>query len=216
MTKWILILGLFVFAACNSEEQTDEPTVQTDQVENVNEPTDNTGDIPDGALFGVRAVKLVYEYSGEWTGRETAWIEDYGNFVVIEQDLTTTGNIHNIVRLIWDGEEATICNHMVDGKIVDRYTSMRLRPKDTELSLFAHGDETQLKYGYEEIDPRTIQGLEARGWKSKSADITGYVWKGIDLAYNNMGVIKELVGYEEIESIPDGIRNVPDRMEPAN
>lgn len=209
-----LLLGLsfvFVLAACDSSSENGGDNAEGNQ--QGEEKYEDTKEMIEDALqdineqdkiFDVKAGKITYEYSGNWTGTETAWFDQYGRRVVIEQDVHYSAKNHSKNIQIWVGEKegSMVCKYLDYGMEVNECQPMILRTKDSELSLFAHGDETQLKYGYDKVGSETVAGKKAIGWKSKSAEITGWVWKGIDLKYDNMGVKKVATSFEEISEIP--------------
>ncbi|MFT5858890.1 MAG: hypothetical protein ACI865_000984 [Flavobacteriaceae bacterium] len=157
-------------------------------------------------IFEVESGKITFEYSGKWTGTETVWFDQYGKRVVIEQDIYHSARNHNKTKMIWTGDKESSynCNYISMGEETNSSANAFMRPKDTELSLFAHGDATQLAQNYSQIGDDMKAGKQASGWKSRSNDIIGWIWKGIDLEYNNMGVIKTALKFEELSEIPKG------------
>ncbi len=163
-------------------------------------------------LFGIASAKIVFQYSGGWTGNETVWFDHFGKRVVIDQDIYYSKKNHQKVRIIWAGskEGSLTCEYLRYGEEVNNCFEPFMRSKDTELSLFAHGDEKQLHYGYDKLGPKKFLGKEAQGWKSKSGEITGWIWKGIDVAYNNQGVEKTMLSIKEIDAIPETLLKIPE------
>lgn len=155
-------------------------------------------------IFELESGKITFEYSGKWTGTETVWFDQFGKRVVIEKDINPSTKNHNKTKLIWTSDQKTSynCNYIAMGEEMNSSENAFTRPKDTELSIFAHGDAKQLSQSYSHIGDGIKVGKQATGWKSKSNDITGWVWKGIDLEYNNMGVIKTALKFEKLKEIP--------------
>ena len=166
-------------------------------------------------IFGVRSGKLTFQYSGSWTGTETVWFDQFGKRVIVDQDVYYSKKNHQKVRLIWAGQKegSMTCTYTTYGEEKNECQESLLRPKDTELSLFAHGDESQLKYGYDPLGSKKILGKEVTGWQSKSSsDIVGWVWEGIDLAYSNHGVEKTVLSIEDIKAIPEDMFKLPEGL----
>lgn len=212
--QWILCLTIgLMLISCGSDadNETNNDNPESEQVQNENNDTENEPEIdPQDRLLGVKAVKITYQYSGDWTGTETAWVDNYGDLVVLEFDINYSEKSRQKSRIIWNGTESMVCQYLDFGEPDNTCQTSPLRVKDTEMSILSHGDESVLKYAYDPIGTKTIAGKEANGWQSKVADVNGYVWKGIDLAYNNMGVIKEALSVEEIDAIPEEMLGMPE------
>ena len=103
-----------------------------------------------------------------------------------------------------------MCKYEEYGQTLNECQDAYIRPKDTELSMFAHGDTLQLSYGYDRVGTKTVVGKEAEGWKSKNGNITGYVWEGIDMHYDNDGVIRTCTSFEVLDKIPAEAFDVPE------
>lgn len=196
---------LFLIYSCGDVESVkDDLSQSSDETKEMIENTiEEIND--DDKLFEVSAGKITFEYSGNWTGSETVWFDQYGKRVVIEQDIHHSAKNYNKVKMIWTGDKKTSynCQYITMGEEKNTSQNPFMRPKDTELSIFAHGDGTQLSPFYNHIGDKMIVGKQASGWKSKTDDIEGWVWKGIDLEYNNMGVVKKATSFKEIKSIPE-------------
>ncbi|PCJ32519.1 MAG: hypothetical protein COA99_16380 [Moraxellaceae bacterium] len=201
----VLPVILFLFFSCGDADTVadkimDSPDETKDMIEDTLEEVNEADKI-----FGVASGKITFEYSGKWTGSETVWFDQYGKRVVIEQDIHHSAKNHNKVKMIWTGDKETSynCKYISMGEEKNSSDNAFLRPKDTELSLFSHGDVAQLSYSYDQLGDKMIVNKQASGWKSKSHNIEGWIWKGIDLEYNNMGVIKKATSFENLKSIPN-------------
>lgn len=216
---YIILIG-FLFTQCGStaseqSEHDSEPLAT--EAESATE-AENTASAqatetkPADALFDVKAGKITFVYSGKWTGTETAWFDQYGKRCVLEQDIQQSAKNHFRGRKTWTGskEGSLNCKYEEYGMTLNECQPSIIRIKETELSLLAHGDTIQLSYGYDRVGKKTIAGKEADGWKSKSGPNTGYVWKGIDLEMDNLGVIRTATSVEEIDAIPEELFAVPD------
>ncbi|PHS63307.1 MAG: hypothetical protein COB12_09795 [Flavobacterium sp.] len=207
----IIFLFLVLSTSCSSQEK--------EKVSETNNNSDTKNKIlksfeeinKQNELFEVASGKIVFQYSGSWTGTERVWFDNYGKRVVIEQDIYYSKKNHQKVLIIWAGtkEESLTCEYLRYGKEINKCFKPFIRSKDSELSLFAHGDEKQLQYGYNPLGSKNFLGKEAQGWESKSGDITGWVWKGIDVAYYNQGVEKIMLSFEEIDEIPEELFLMP-------
>jgi len=214
--KLCSILIIILLIACNSDEKN---KILNEKVSSSSNHDDTKKKImksfdeinEQDRLFGVPTGKIVFQYSGTWTGTETVWFDQYGKRVVMEQDIFFSKKNHQKVRIIWAGSKkgSLTCEYMSYGKEVNICFVPFMRPKDTELSIFSHGDESQLKYGYDKLGPKKFLGKEAQGWKSNSGDITGWIWQGIDVAYSNQGVEKTMLSFEDIDEIPEEMLTMP-------
>jgi hypothetical protein len=205
-----LLLTSCVLFSCGSDI---DDSVVSDSVISEEEIDHNEAVDMDDRILGVASGKLTFKYSGNWTGTETVWFDRYGQRVVIDQDIQYSKKIRQKKRLIWSGqlEGSYTCNYLNDsGEEEKSYSAPPLRVKDTELSIFAHGDKTQLHHTYSPIGQKTIFGKVAIGWQNSIGTIEGWIWRGIDLSYNNQGIVKEVQSIETIDKIPDDLLSVPD------
>ncbi len=197
------VILLMVFSCSEAESAMDDMSNDSDDTKDIiNDAIEEINDAD--KLFEVASGKITFEYLGKWTGSETVWFDQYGKRVVIEQDIHQSSKNHNKVKMIWTGDKRTSynCNYISMSEEVNSSENPFIRPKDTELSMFSHGDATQLSYSYDHIGDKMVAGKQTSGWKSKSHNIEGWIWKGIDLEYNNMGIIKKATSFESIKSIP--------------
>ncbi|MFT5780317.1 MAG: hypothetical protein ACI837_003279 [Crocinitomicaceae bacterium] len=164
-------------------------------------------------ILSVASGKLTFEYSGAWTGTETVWFDRYGKRAVVDQDIHYSPKDHQKKRLIWSGalEGSYTCHYLnVNGEEEKSWSAPPLRVKDTELSIFSHGDKMQLHQEYNPIGQKTILGKVAIGWKSKSGQTEGWIWRGVDMSYSKQGVIKEIQMIEKIDEIPSELLALPE------
>ena len=207
----ITFLFLVLAFSCNSQEK--------EKVTDANNNSDTKNKIlkafdeinNQDKLFEVASGKIVFQYSGSWTGTERVWFDNYGKRVVIEQDIYYSKKNHQKVLIIWAGSKdgSLTCEYLRYGKEINKCFQPFIRSKDSELSLFSHGNVNQLQYGYEPLGHKKFLGKEAQGWKSISGDIIGWVWKGIDVAYYNQGVEKTMLSYDDIDEIPKELLTRP-------
>ena len=213
---FLVTLIMVLFSCGSSEDQKEESNAEqtANETKTKEKIEENLEEINvQDRILQIKAAKIEFKYSGKWTGTETVWFDQYGNQVVIDQDIQFSEKIHKKQRIIWnvDKEKSLLCTYEDMEKPANTCEKVFIRPKDTELSIFSHGDESQLKYGYDSQGTKDILGKEAAGWKSKSSDeIIGWIWKGIDLAYSNLGVEKEAISIEEIESIDPKLLEMPE------
>lgn len=215
----IYALALCCFA-CNTNTQETESD-ENETVSHIEESDETKEKVEESIeeineqdkILEIASAKLTFKYSGKWQGEETVWFDQFGNRVVVDQDIQVSEKLRQKVRLIWNRkkEDSFTCSYLNDAGEEEKTCQQAfIRPKDTELSMFAHGDESQLKYGYESLGLGEYLDKEATGWKSKSAPISGWVWKGIDLQYFNQGVVKEITAIEELEQIPEELLAIPE------
>lgn len=204
--KHLLPISILLLFSCGEGTvDSEDPGVSTDETKEM--VKDAIVEINEAdKIFGVESGKITFKYSGKWTGTETVWFDQFGKRVVIEQDIHHSAKNYNKTKMIWTGDKETsyTCNYISMGEEKNTSSNAFMRPKDTELSMFAHGDATQLSYSYDHLGDGMKVGKQATGWKGKTRNITGWVWKGIDLEYNNDGIIKTALTFEDLKEIPKG------------
>ena len=208
----ILPASLFLLISCTEADSSINGNLGTSD-ENKDMIEESINDLKESEkILEAESGMITFEYTGKWTGRETVWFDQFGKRVVIEQDILHSPANRNKKKMIWTGDNETSynCEYIFMGEEKNSSENPYMRPKETELSLFAHGDDDQLIQSYKQIGDKMVSGKQASGWRSKTMEIEGWIWKGIDLEYNNSGVIKKAISFKEIKSIPK------DKLDPHN
>lgn len=163
-------------------------------------------DIPANAMFGIKAAKIVYNYTdGQETGTETLYFDDYGAVAVMVVDRKSKYSTVNQVT-IWKDKKSTIINH--DNKSVAKSS---FRPKATEPPAIADTDEkTRKNIGYEKLADETIAGKICEVWFNAKQNFKYCLWKKIALKEAlGTSIVREASLAEEISEIPASVMEIP-------
>ncbi len=158
--------------------------------------------------FGIDTVKIVFEHSGSEQGRSTLWIENYGERVAIETDLTTVLGPDRSYAY-WDGDRLYRRDLETD-ELYD--TPLRQRNMEpASVTIIAPADLAAA--GYERLGDITIAGVACEHWRNPTINYETCFWNRIELLSIN-GLIEdggfmlrhEAVEIVEGEGIPEDIR----------
>ncbi len=204
-----LLFYLIAMVACQSSpsskdnaKQAETPKATTSQ--------DKTVAMSLKKFFEFKSAKIDFTYSGIFEGKETYYIDDWGNTVVMVQDKKEFGHAKNQTT-IWKDEQTTIHNHLE--KNVWRG---KLRPKDTEPPAVASIAEEQLEMvGYKKLPDEQIAGKTCTVYENSSLNVKYWLWKGIDLKIINrsvgeVGYVREATSVEENVAIPQKLLTIPE------
>jgi len=203
----LLLSGiLFLALSCseNKSKTENDNTKATEEKENPETKKESSSDVK--PLFGIKAAKIVFNYTGgAEQGTETFYFDDYGAVAVLVIDKKSKYTVNN-QTIIWKDKKSTLINH--DTKKV---ANSPFRPKDTEPPGIADiSASSRNGIGYEKIADKTIAGKNCEVWFNKKMNIKYYLWNKIDLKLENQGVyVKEATSVEEISAIPASLFEIP-------
>lgn len=209
---------LFVLAACGGSEDS-EPAADIDPADvEVDAALSAPGVVeatPQGTpavltidQFGVDTAKIVFEHTGTEPGQSTFWIENFGERVAIETDLTT-GFGPNRSHAYWDGDRL----YRLDLETGERFDTP-LRQRNMEPASVTVVPAADLEsVGYERIGEMVIAGIACAHWRNPAIGYETCFWNRIELLSIN-GLLEDggfTLRYEAIEivvgePIPDEIR----------
>jgi hypothetical protein len=204
--KLIPIFTLIVLlAACGESENTVKEKKGGKPV--AKEKTGNKTDLQPGkSMFGIKAAKIVYDYTdGQETGTETLYFDDYGAVAVMVVNRKSKYSTVNLVN-IWKDKKSTIINH--ESKTVAKSS---FRPKATEPPALADTDEqTRKNIGYEKLADETIAGKPCEVWFNAKQDFKYCLWNKIALKEAlGTSIVREATVAEEISEIPVALFEIP-------
>jgi hypothetical protein len=181
------------------EKMSDEPAAETTTGK-------KTEGIPANAMFGIKAAKIVYNYTdGQETGTETLHFDDYGAVAVMVVDRKSKYSTVN-QTVIWKDKKSTIINH--ENKTV---ATSSFRPKTTEPPAIADADEkTRKNIGYEKLADEIIAGKTCEAWFNAKQNFKYCLWNKIALKEAlGTSIVREAVSAEEISGIPASVMEIP-------
>jgi hypothetical protein len=183
----------------SKEKMSDKPAAETTTGK-------KTEGIPANAMFGIKAAKIVYNYTdGQETGTETLYFDDYGAVAVMVVDRKSK---YSTVKqtVIWKDRKSTIINH--ENKTVVKSS---FRPKATEPPAIADTDEqTRKNIGYEKLADETIAGKTCEVWFNAKQNFKYCLWNKIALKEAlGKSIMREATLAEEISEIPASMMEIP-------
>lgn len=199
-----LVTSLFIMSCggndnSTKEKMSDEPAAETTKGK-------KTEGIPANAMFGIKAAKIVYNYTdGQETGTETLYFDDYGAVAVMLVDRKSKYSTV-IQTVIWKDKKSTIINH--ENKTVAKSS---FRPKATEPPAIADTDEkTRKNIGYEKLADETIAGKTCEVWFNAKQNFKYCLWNKIALKEAlGTSIVREAVSADEISEIPASVMEIP-------
>lgn len=196
---WLLAMNCGQNDNSGKKETPDKNTSET-------KPDENPETKPAGAMFGIKAAKIVYNYTdGQEAGIETLYFDDYGAVAVMTVDRKSKYSTVN-QTVIWKDKKSTIINH--ENKTVAKSS---FRPKSTEPPAIADVDEkTRKNIGYEKLADETIAGKTCEVWFNAKQNFKYCLWKKIALKEAlGTSIVREAISAEEISEIPASVMEIP-------
>lgn len=203
-----LSVCLIAVFACQSSPSSKEEAKQTENQPAVSAQNKLAAE-PIKKFFQFKSVRIDFVYTGIFEGKDTYYIDDWGNTVVIVEDRKELGNQLKQTS-IWKDEQTTIYNHLQ--KNVWRG---KMRMKATEPPAVASIAESQLQtVGYKKMPDEQIAGKTCTVYDHSNFKIKYWLWKGIDLKIINRsvgteGYVREAVNVVEDVAIPADLLAVP-------
>lgn len=207
----VLIICISAIFSCGSDSAQEEKPAQPENQETKSSKKEDSNQNLK-KFFQVKSAKIEYTYSGAFEGKETFYFDNWGNTVVMVQDMKEFGNEVKQTT-IWKDNQTTIYKHNDPEK---KAWEGRMRPKATEPPAAARLSEAQLKsVGYEKLADETIAGKTCTVYENKNLKVKYWLWNSVELKIINhsvggQGYEREAVKVEENAGIPESLLVLPE------
>ncbi len=206
-----LFLSVYLMAifSCQSSSSSKEDTNQAESPK-ATSSQNKTAAMSLRKFFQIESVRIDFTYSGIFEGKETFYIADWGNTVVIVEDKKEFGNQVKQTS-IWKDKLSTIYNHLEK-----KVWQGKIRAIATEPPAVAGIAESQLEMvGYKKMTDEQIAGKTCTVYENSNLKVKYWLWKGIDLKIVNRsvgqeGYVREATSVVENVAIPEKLLAVPE------